>query len=357
VLIDSARGPESLIAITEELIAASEREAGRPVIVDFSSLKGRNTSVELPWGAVLSNILASRFGDTPLGAALPADHSARVQLARAGVYFALARNRRFDWTSLRGGTDRIVRRWSRDWAPAEVQQPLFRIDSVQGDEQPAPATVEPDIVAFLNPDRVPPTVMADDSAAVIFPWLRDLVGRTATGTSRLDRGMQQDISLVVFELLGNVREHARLGRHNQCAMNLFVTDGGHGSRLYLTVSDTGVGMPKTLARISYPEGAEADERVAAAFDGRLPTRERDRGRGLHRITGLVERLSGRLFVATGPTPHGAVVVQHTGGAGVPVTARFVPNLEVAGTVVMLTLPVPGSVHRNASECRVEDEGR
>jgi anti-sigma regulatory factor (Ser/Thr protein kinase) len=217
--------------------------------------------------------------------------------------------------------------------------------------------LETDIVAFLNPDRVPQSAATDDSSAVIYPWLRDLVGKTCGGSSRLSRELQHDISLVIFELLGNVRQHARLSRRSLCSMNLFVTEGGNGNRLYVTVLDTGIGMPSALGPMPFDRDVAPSEQVAAAFNGHLPHRERDRGRGLHRIAGLVERLSGQLFVATGPSEHGAVVVQHTGGSDVPVSASFVPDLAVRGTVVMLTLPIPGSGSRHSVTAEPDGERR
>lgn len=336
VTIGQSNGSREIIAITKNLDAAASALSSKPVTVDFSTLTAR-PGLSPRWGAVLGNIFASKFADTPMRVALPSNHTARIQLARAGVYFALSRNKHLDWTSLHSGNDRLVHRWTFDWLPAALQQPLFDLSAIIDDNAPSPAHFEPDLVAFLNPDRVELADGVEAQKAVIYPWLSGLVGRTASGASKLDLALQQDISLVIWELLGNVRDHARLRTRGLCSLSLFVTGGTH---LSLSVIDTGRGMPATLPRLGFPDETSATEMVEAAFNGPLPRRERDRGRGLNRITQLIERLGGRLFAATGPHGDGAVVVDHRGGTGQPLIARYVSGLAMTGTVVQAQLPIP-----------------
>jgi hypothetical protein len=282
----------------------------------------------------------TEFQDLPLTVAFPNDAAAQMQLARSGLWFALARHRGLRQELVAERYEQVLKRWRADWEPAEGQQALFNFQGDRDDD--VPNQIEHELVAFLNPNRAPRLGDRLDRDAVTYPWLRDLVHvePELAGNREL---LAKDLSLATKELLDNVRHHAKVPPRGQCSISLFITGNGSldRSRLYLSVLDTGVGIPSTIRR-NYADVADVSaltdaEMVAAAFNGQLPRRKRDRGRGLNRIQSLVQRTQGQLFVASGPAESGAVLVEQKLDDERPlVKARQVDGLRVNGTVVVVS---------------------
>lgn len=347
VSVSDLRTAESVIAVTRGLDDILANQADAAVSFDLSGLGKQATAVSPQWGSVLSNIISSRYQDVWLRPEMPKTKAGQVQLARAGVYFALARHQRLDWASLSKSTVQSLEPWTEDWHPAEMQQPLFRV----GDERrlsEVPKRLAPDLVAFLNPDRTPREDTLLDQEAVVYPWLRELIGtRRQPSTREWRRQLCRDTSTIAGELLDNVRDHAHLTHNGLCSLATYATTGSKEDRLYLTVQDTGVGMPRTLhSRTTAVNDAAL---VAQPFNGELPLRERAHGQGLRRLTELVDRLGSKaqLFAATGPSSDGsAITLRHQGGAGRVVTEHL-PGLPLHGTVVVMTLPLSTESASNA----------
>jgi hypothetical protein len=309
------------------------------VSLDLSSI-GRGRRVSPQWGAVLANLLTGQFADISMKVQLPPGDSARLQLARSGLFFAIARHENLDWQSLKGSQDTSLRQWSVDWEPADVQQPLFLFDD-ETDNPDAPKQIEREFVAFLNPDKLGklPTVFPRQGG-VVFPWLRDMLPVFSENDEVERTKLEVDVSQVIWELLSNVRGHAKVPYRGLCSVSLFITGGRRGDeRLNVSVFDTGVGIVDAL-RTQFRIPPAPAELVALPFNGELPLRARDRGTGLHRITTIVERAGGELFVATGPVDdRGAVLIEHRSGQDRRVEASVNENLSVRGTVIVLSLPL------------------
>jgi hypothetical protein len=341
VKVDGLSGRTALRALAGRLDQLRNDDLNQTVALDLSNLRGQNKRVTPQWGAVLTNLLMTQFEDVPLKVELPTDATAQLQLARSGLCFALARHRRLRWDLLPDAGERVLRRWRADWQPAAGQQALFNFESERGDD--VPAQVEREFVAFLNPNRAPRSSDRPDQAAVTYPWLRELV-HVEPELAVLRERLAKDLSRATSELLDNVRRHAQMPPSGQCSISLFITGNGglDQSRLYLSVLDTGVGIPHTIRR-NYAGAGVVDalsdaDMLSAACNGQLPRRERDRGRGLNRIQGLVQRTQGRLFVATGPSETGSLVVEHRADDDKDsrVQAQWVDGLRVTGTVVVVS---------------------
>ncbi|WP_196805140.1 ATP-binding protein [Mycobacterium sp. UM_WGJ] len=284
---------------------------------------------------MLTNILLDRltkFG--PITLALPTSESAQRQIARSGLLFALSRH---PGLAVHGGdlhTQTHLSKWSRDWAPTDFDQTLFSIPGENDADDPQ--DLDTDLVAFLNPNWSPADSSSDDVDSVIYPWLRKLLSKARITDVTLRSQVLRDMSFATSELLNNVRDHARIGYHGNCALTLFATGSSvSDSRIYLSVVDDGVGMATTLqerATQSLPDR----ELVEAAFSGNLPRRHRGRGEGLSIVRAIADRYNGSLFAATGPSVEGAIVYEHesTEKSG----CEYVEGLTVHGTVIVLCLP-------------------
>jgi len=354
VQISGISGREALRAVASHIDRLRRERAHEPVALDLSELRGQDRRVTPQWGAVLTNLLMTEYGDLPFTVALPRDTSAQLQLARSGLWFALARHKGVQWDSLPDAQDRVLRRWRADWQPANGQQALFTFVGDRADD--VPKQIERELVAFLNPNRVPRSSDRLDRDAITYPWLRDLVHVNPEMASNREL-LAKELSLATKELLDNVRHHANVRPDGQCSISLFITgDGGlDRSRLYLSVLDTGVGIPSTIRRnyvgVANVSALSDAEMVSAAFNGQLPRRQRDRGRGLNRIQALVQRTQGRLFVAAGPSESGAVVIEQRLDDQHPtVKAHHMDGLNVNGTVVVVSF-----VLRTALLARAERE--
>jgi hypothetical protein len=320
-----------LVSALDEFIVAHE---GQRVPLDLQA------TVRPQWGAVFANLLAGRYAGLPLDVRFPADSDVRLQLARANVFFALARHtdKQFDSAA----ADEMVGRWSEDWEPADVMQPLVVLPDL-ADTGTVPQTLARNLVAFLNPD--PYHNLQRDRDAVVHPWLRKLLGKPRIEDRAWRDQLYVDISLSTFELLDNIQDHADLPEAGLCSLSLFTTSGGSDNRslLYLAVWDNGRGMPASIEE-QYQVLMDPIDMVQAAVNGEMPHREADRGRGLNRVLELVNRVEGHLFIATGSADwreEGCVIVDHKGGSSRRASAHSLP-IPVQGTVVVLTLPLSAS---------------
>ncbi len=201
---------------------------------------------------------------------MPSAPRARTQLARSGMYFALARHPGFDWQQDLHGWNSHLARWRRDWRPADLQDPLFDLAGEWiAREDPNP--FDDQLVAFLNRDRTPREDAPNDQAAVVYPWLRDLMRHEGEVDPSEEFDLHRKISLVTWELLDNIREHAHLSRTGQSSLATFATKG-QPNYLNVYVMDTGVGIPASLrSRLGDDAGSDTDL-VAAALNGELALR-------------------------------------------------------------------------------------
>lgn len=299
-----------------------------------------SSALRIEWGSVVANVLANSLRGKHLSLNLPSDPGAHMRLARSGMYFALARQQGLDWSGLAESSRKLLTRWSADWEPADVHQPLFYFGEHLVGATGNLAPHEQEFVAFLNPDRVPQSEAMDDQNAVVYPWLRAMLNTAGGPRQNWHENVLQEVTLAVEELLDNIRQHAQVGHNGLSFVSHSISDGSASrcSELHLTVFDSGAGMPDTIAK-SYDHDKSVVSMVEDAFNGKLPNRARDRGRGLHRVANLVERLKGRLFVATGPAYDGQTVVINYSGTQSSVAGGFLAPVGVKGTVVVLTLPL------------------
>lgn len=322
-------------------------------LLDFTHLAGVHNKVSPHWGAVLANVLAHRYRDRMFLVDLPESAAANRQMARAGLHFALSRHPGLNWNHLDEADEQLLSRWRQNWEPAIPHQALFDVPNF--DDRAEPAGLDEKLVAFLNADSYPRHEAEQNQAAVLHPWLRRLVRRH--GSDQFDEAMLVEVSRIISELLQNVRHHAQLSADGLCSVSAFMTRGSApaGNLLYLSVFDTGIGMPATLEHRSFPADVPPARKIKAAFNGEMPSRARDRGRGLHRITCLVNDFGGSIFAATGSGTDVTYVINRAGSsgeAGVQVRERV--RLSMNGTVVVVALPLRRSTQAsNVLESGVE----
>ncbi len=335
VEVSRAVSAEDVLAVANKIAAFDTRTA---LVLDLDKITGLEPNRMSPqWGSVLTNILLGSLADlSSVKVRLPLTESAQRQVARSGLFFALSRHPDVSLTQASHNMPDVLTRWRQDWRPSDFEQTLF---SIPGEEDADyPQELGTDLVAFLNPNLRPVTSSAEDVDSVVYPWLRKLLSKARIQDAQVRKEVLRNVSFATNELLSNVRDHAGIGYDGKCAISLFATGKSEmDSRIYVSVVDDGVGMPSTLQGRS--ESDETDcELVSKAFSGDLPRRHRGRGEGLAIVRDIADRYAGSIFAATGPTSQGSIVYEHSNGPEGTTKCRAVPNLEVAGTVIVLSLP-------------------
>lgn len=318
-------------------------------------------TIERGAGAILSNALLGSLGSRPLEIVLDDDggDEAGDWMTTSGLAFALAN--REGPTTIHGDPDEQRQsRWTRDWRPGHVE-PLRAMmsrtsEELFGPEELGETTTPPDLfgptfAAFINPHLTKPHLQRHPLTTLLWPWLDRLIPRHKTRPADPDLRVRwvADVGRVVDEIVGNVCEHARHrdGHSVYSLVQVSVTRGGgqrSTNRLHLCVQDTGPGIPATARpKISPQLAANLNEHqlIGRLLEGSLAPWDRGRGQGLPQVVDICRRLHGTLRVAT-KTTRAVLETQsvETQSANDAVRTSQV-SFRLDGTVVTLTLPVPG----------------
>lgn len=336
VEVNGAITAEDVLAVAREIDVISSVHSFAAVSFQMANITGRGQNRVSPkWGPVLTNILLRQLAELgPVTLALPASESAQQQIARSGLLFALARHPGLAVRDTSPQLERDLSKWSRNWVPTDFEQTLFSIPGE--DDTSLPQDLGRDLVAFLNPILSSVEPSSEDIDSVIYPWLRNLLSEARVHDAAVRKHVLRDISFATNELLNNVRDHARIGYHGNCALSLFATGSSAAdSRIYMSVVDDGVGMPRTLR--DRPTSQVSDgQLVIDAFAGSLPRRHRGRGEGLSIVRDIADKYGGSVFAAAGPSELGSVVYEHNSSE--QAACKYVEDLHVKGTVIVLCLP-------------------
>jgi anti-sigma regulatory factor (Ser/Thr protein kinase) len=117
-------------------------------------------------------------------------------------------------------------------------------------------------------------------------------------TNAIESDLGKDLALSTLELLSNIPAHseASAGFIASYATNY---RGGRPKHLQIAVGDAGVGVARSLERLHGP--LDPQTALSDVVTGvRTATGDDGRGRGLHFVSGLVDRLRGDLRLLSGP---------------------------------------------------------
>jgi hypothetical protein len=310
-------------------------------------------TIERAAGAILSNALVGSLGARPLKVFLGGAN--RDWMTTSGLAFAVA-NRSGDTAVVSESGQPPWAEWRRDWRPGQIE-PLKAMMATPAEELFAPeqlgeTAVMPDrfassFAAFINPHLTQPELQRHPLTTLLWPWLDRLL--PSSQKHSIDREARAawvaDVGSVIDEVLCNICEHARWndGRRVLSLVQVSATRGGgrrSSNRVHLCVQDNGPGIPATARpKISFVKlsGMSEQQIVACLLEGTLSPWGRARGQGLPRVVDICRRLEGTLRVATKTTR--AVVDAHSSNHAVHTSQA---GFRLDGTVVTLTLPVPGS---------------
>lgn len=333
-------------AAVEELLEALSRE-------DILHLDlARVGTIERGAGALLSNALLGSLGSRALQISVGDLQSDWI--TSSGLAFALTN--RSGETLVRGRRGPgAAPQWGQQWRPgyAAPRRAMMALEAGRlfapehlGETGTPPDLFGATFAAFVDPHLTRPTLERHPLTTLLWPWLDRLVPRALERNTdpAVRRSWVAGVGRIVDEVVGNICEHAHYhDRHSvHSLVQVSVTRGGgerSANRLHLCIQDTGPGIPATsrpkLDPVLAAELTEA-QLVARLLEGSLAPWGRGRGQGLPAVVDVSRRLKGSLRLATKTTR--ALVDSQPCDTAVRVSQQ---GFRVDGTVVTVTLPVPG----------------
>jgi hypothetical protein len=332
---------------------APRTEDVRLDLSDLDDVVRRGAHLDLTGVALLSNLLLTVERRRVLEVTMPTADPALRQLARGGLWFALAQRSATRTTSaehegaLFPSVPSIasVDAWRRRWDPSDQGFRSRAWGLVSGQDNPYDL-VQAEFVSFVNPHM-------SVGRERLVQELNENVARGWMDRLRAAPPLAAAASEAVTELLYNLSAHAFAPLPAKAPvrdvptdrrfalLNLFTTSGGGGDRLHIVVSDTGHGIPATLrpkfARRHRDGLGDDGNLLALMLAGSLPPYGRAEGRGFPRLVEFVRRFGGALHLVTsGRTELGTTLHGQVDSNGEP-QVESLPTLDVAGTMVRVSL--------------------
>lgn len=308
--------------------------------------------LHMPSVMTLANLISGRFRRLSLRVRLPDADSINRQLARGGIFHAIARrpgsthveNEPVEWLE-------AMESWNRDFHPSDCR--MRRDALVDSKIEPSPtrsmrAAFQRQLFSVVQPHMRKAIEVGDDMRPLASTWLTDRLGVP----SNSEVSTQIDDYLGVFQqIVVNICEHARIEdtKGGSSLAQIFATYGGgerSQNRLQLMVVDNGYGLSKSLPERYRDKHRNAAESLTDALMGDLPGFDGARGRGLKyvRETAMSNyRSSGsgvtpnRISVITvGDAPESAAVMNWSADSADPTVQQY-EDVPVMGTLVMVSL--------------------
>ena len=348
--------PERLAEFARQLLQAEDRKS--PCLLDFSdeTLAGSSTPagvrLHIPSVMVVANLLVGRFRHLPVTVRIPDSRALNLQLARGGLFFALANREQVTWADdVPEEWDRAAEGWIRPFHPNDekmCREALVDTRSPEADSWIVRAAFQRYLLSLMHPHLRPPQHLYRDLRRIAGSWLG----------GRLDVAPRSDMSSTLvdcvelfYQIVVNVPDHAELANEPAgCSLGqVYATLGGgrdSHNRLHFTVLDNGLGVPHQVNAKYRDRARSAEDALRDAVAGNLPRRAGGRGVGLdlvrriaseytegHRDVGGASRIR---IVTSGDEPMSAACLDWDAGRELPATST-IEGLPVLGTIVWVSL--------------------
>ena len=348
--------PEWLAELAQDLLEAEEREA--PYLLDFSDgvLAGSSTPtgvrLHIPSVMVVANLLVGRFRHLPIAVRLPDSKALNLQLARGGLFFALANRGGVTWADdVPEEWDRAAEGWIRPFHPNDetmCREALVDTRSPEADSWIVRAAFQRYLLSLMHPHLRPPQHLYRDLRRIAGSWL----------SGRLDVAPRSEMSStlvdcveVFYQIVVNIPDHAGLAREPAgCSLGqVYATLGGgrdSHNRLHFSVLDNGLGIPRQVNAKYRDHERSAEEALQDAVAGNLPRRTGGRGVGLDLVRRIASEYTeghrgvggaGRIRIVTSGDEHmSAACLDWDAGRELPATST-IEGVPVVGTIVGVSL--------------------
>lgn len=357
--------PRGLSALAGQLEAAERRDATCSLDFSDGAIAGEASPsavrLSLPSIMVVSNLLVGRFRDVPVEVRIPDSRGLNLQLARGGLFFALANRPRVHWTGEPPERwSATAKSWVHPFHPSDAdmrRQALVDVKDPEQDSWVVRAAFQRYLLSVMHPHNRPALRLRDD--------LRQIAGRWLSSRLNIKPGSEMVSTLVdclevFYQIVVNVPDHASLRSEPAgCSLGqVYATLGGgrdSHNRLHFAILDNGVGLPHRVRVLYNDRHRTAEEALRDAVMGHLPRAVGGRGIGLD----LVRRIAGQYteglrgvggassihIITNGDSDGSASHLEWSPTSDRPDT-RSTEHLPVRGTLVCVSL---GLEHRIPNE--------
>ena len=348
--------PEWLAELAQDLFVAEEREA--PYLLDFSDrvLAGSATPIgvrlHIPSVMVVANLVVGRFRHLPIAIRIPDSKALNLQLARGGLFFALANRGGVTWADdVPEEWDRAAEGWIRPFHPNDetmYREALVDTRSSEADSWIVRAAFQRYLLSLMHPHLRPPQHLYRDLRRIAGSWLS---GRLEVAPRSEMSSTLVDCVEVFYQIVVNIPDHAGLAREPAgCSLGqVYATLGGgrdSHNRLHFSVLDNGLGIPRQVNAKYQDRARSAEEALRDAVAGNLPRRAGGRGVGLDLVRRIASEYTeghrgvggaGRIRIVTsGDEPMSAACLDWDAGRELPATST-IEGVPIVGTIVWVSL--------------------
>ena len=357
--------PAKLVAFARQLeLAESE---GTPCELDLGdealagSVSPSAVRLSIPAVMVVSNLLVGRYRNVPLTVRISSSRGLNLQLARGGIFFALANRPKVKWAGAAPEEwSSAARSWIHPFHPSDAEMRRAALVDVKDPEQDSwvvRAAFQRYLLSVMHPHTRPARHLRGD--------LRQIAGRWLSSRLDIKPGSEMVTTLgdcleIFYQIVVNVPDHASLrSSPTGCSLGqVYATLGGgreSHNRLHFTVLDNGVGLPHRVGMLYRDRNRSATEALRDAVMGRLPRPAGGRGVGLHLVRRIASQYTEELrgvggassirIVTSGDVEGTASWLLWSPDSDEPFTSS-VEGLPVQGTLVWVSLGL---------ESRIPDE--
>ncbi len=243
----------------------------------------------VPSVMVVANLLVGRFSDISVEVCLPKSSGLNLQLARGGIFFALANRQKVTWLDgIPEEWDRVSQAWIQPFHPSDAQmcqEALVNEHSLEREAWVVRAAFQRYLLSVIHPHRRPAHSLRSDLNLIARRWLSTRL-RVKQGEGLVATIM--DCAEIFYEIMVNVPDHAGLGHqpYGSSLGQVYATLGGgrdSHNRLHFSVLDNGVGLPCRVNQRYTDRRRTSEEAIYDAVMGQLPRRVGGRGIGLSRV--------------------------------------------------------------------------
>lgn len=306
----------------------------------------------VPSVMAVANLLIGRFRDVPVKVRLPESRGLNLQLARGGLFFALANRHKVQWSDgVPDEWDGTKVAWAHSFHPDDstmLREALVSAHDVERDSWVIRAAFQRYLLSLIHPHHRPAPSLHRELSLVAGRWLS---GRLGGQPAKEMQKTLADCLEVFYQIIVNVPDHAALRRESRgCSLGqVYVTLGGgreSHNRLHFSVLDNGTGLPRRVNDLYRDRPRDAEEAVRDAILGHLPRRSAGRGVGLSLVRMIASEYTwedrgvgggSRICVVTnGDEPDSTTFLDWQSSGEIPAvsTAAYLP---VRGTLVWVTL--------------------
>lgn len=348
--------PLSLAGLAGRFETAERRGTEFGLDLSDEAISGQSTPsavrLSIPSIMIVSNLLVSRFRDVPISVRIPNSKGLNLQLARGGLFFALANRPEVNWTGEPPEEwSNVEKTWTHPFNPNDTKMrraALVDIRDPDNDSWVVWAAFQHYLLSVMHPHTRPARHLRRELSRIANLWLSGRLG-VKPGSEMVKTLI--DCCEVFYQIVVNIPDHASLDSNpTGCSLGqVYVTLGGgreSHNRFHFTVLDNGVGIPSRVNTIYKDRPRNAEDALRDAVMGQLPHQFGGRGAGFDLVRQIANQYTERTrdvggpskirIITNGDTDRSASYLEWNSESEKPDVSN-IPDLPVHGTLAWVSL--------------------